>query len=85
MPVCWTEISTANARWEIVTILWNKNPHLNASPPLPTPLLSELYKYLCPISGLSDELPELKLNKHLQKKLIILLSVQKTWNQLLTP
>lgn len=47
-------------------------------PSRPTPLLSVLYKYLCPISGLSDELPELKLNKHPQKKLITLLSVQKT-------
>lgn len=46
-------------------------------PSYPTALLFVVYKYLCPISGLSDELPELKLNKHPQKKLITLLSVQK--------
>lgn len=59
---------------------------MQAPPPsYPTTHLSVVYKYLCPISGLSDELPELTLNKHPQKKLITLLSVQKTRNQLLTP
>lgn len=58
---------------------------MQAHPSLCHFYLCFINKYLCPISSLSDELPELKLNKHPQKKLITLLRVQKTQNQLLAP
>jgi len=80
------QLSKCTAR-NCASFIKQESPFKRKCPPpsRPTALLSVLYKFLWPISGLSDELPELKLHKHPQKNLVTLLGVQKTWTQLLTP